>query len=203
MSVLQLSRITHRKGYIENLPQLQGAELGWALDDRRLFIGNGDITEGAPIIGNTEILTEHSDVLDYAGTYTYTGEHVGYVVNDAQDRTIQSKLDEQVSVKDFGAMGNGANDDTTAINTALYELFGRASNPAVRRSLYFPAGRYLVSDTIKIPPYASIVGDGITSTVIEYESSGSVIPHIMETVDSDFHSGVNICLLYTSDAADE
>jgi len=73
MSILQLSRITHRKGLHENLPQLSGAEFGWAIDSKRLYIGNGTLSEGAPIIGNTEILTEFSDVLALSGKYTYKG----------------------------------------------------------------------------------------------------------------------------------
>lgn len=66
MAIVQVSRITNRKGLAENLPQLAGAELGWCIDARRLFIGNGTLQEGAPIIGNTEILTEYSDILEIA-----------------------------------------------------------------------------------------------------------------------------------------
>ena len=62
MAIVQISRITNRKGLIENLPQLAGAELGYAVDTRQLFIGNGTLQEGAPVIGNTEILTEFSDI---------------------------------------------------------------------------------------------------------------------------------------------
>jgi hypothetical protein len=35
------------------------------VDDRRLFIGNGTLEEGAPAVGNTEILTEYSDILGH------------------------------------------------------------------------------------------------------------------------------------------
>ena len=62
MAIVQVSQITNRKGLAENLPQLAGAELGWATDARRLYIGNGTLTDGAPVIGNTEILTEFSDI---------------------------------------------------------------------------------------------------------------------------------------------
>ena len=62
MAIVQVSRITHRKGDHDNLPQLAGAEFGWATDQRRLYIGNGTLAEGAPTVGNTEILTEHSDL---------------------------------------------------------------------------------------------------------------------------------------------
>ena len=62
MAIVQVSQITNRKGLAENLPQLAGAELGWAIDTRQLYIGNGTLESGAPVIGNTEILTEYSDV---------------------------------------------------------------------------------------------------------------------------------------------
>ena len=56
MAIVQVSRITARKGLMDDLPQpLAGAELGWAVDERRLFIGNGDLAEGVPTIGTTEI----------------------------------------------------------------------------------------------------------------------------------------------------
>jgi hypothetical protein len=74
MAIVQVSRITHRKGLQENLPQLAGAEFGWTVDERRLFIGNSTLEEGAPVIGNTEILTEHSDLLNLTNAYTYKGE---------------------------------------------------------------------------------------------------------------------------------
>jgi hypothetical protein len=60
VAIVQISQITNRKGLQDNLPQLAGGELGWSVDARRLYIGNGTIQEGAPVIGNTEILTEFS-----------------------------------------------------------------------------------------------------------------------------------------------
>ena len=63
MAIVQVSRITNRKGLSENLPQLAGAEFGWVIDQRKLYIGNGTVSEGAPAIGNTEILTQYSDIL--------------------------------------------------------------------------------------------------------------------------------------------
>jgi hypothetical protein len=63
MAIVQISQITNRKGLAVDLPQLAGAELGWSTDTRQLFIGNGTLADGAPVIGNTEILTEYSDIL--------------------------------------------------------------------------------------------------------------------------------------------
>jgi len=178
MAILQLSRITHRKGLSENLPQLAGAEFGWVLDDRKLFIGNGTIVDGAPLIGNTEILTEFSNILDISSGYTYKGADAGYVVSTGATedvvRSLQSKYDDFASVKDFGAIGNGLDDDTAAINRALYELFCRFPNPQIRRSLYFPAGVYKVTGTINIPPHAKLWGEGLTSSIISFDDAVTV-----------------------------
>ena len=151
MAIVQVSRITNRKGLAENLPQLAGAELGWAIDDRRLYIGNGTLQDGAPVIGNTEILTEFSDFLLVNGAYTYRGEAAGYTVQTGATSgspvslNLQQWLDQFASVLDFGAVGDGVTDDTEAINRALYQLYCRESNPQIRRSLFFPAGEYFTA----------------------------------------------------------
>ena len=84
MAIVQVSRITNRKGLAENVPQLAGAELGWAIDERRLFIGNGTLQEGAPIIGNTEVLTEYSDVFSGRTQFSF-GD---YIVNAGTSVTL-------------------------------------------------------------------------------------------------------------------
>lgn len=54
-------------------------------------------------------------------------------------RTLQDKSREVVSVKDFGAKGDGSTDDTAAIQAAI-----NAS-----QYVYFPAGQYKISASIK------------------------------------------------------
>ena len=68
MAVIQISRIQHRRGLEADLPNLASAELGWSVDTRKLYIGNGTIQEGAPSVGKTEILTEYS-ILDYQSSF--------------------------------------------------------------------------------------------------------------------------------------
>lgn len=171
MAIVQVSRITNRKGLTENLPQLAGAEFGWCVDSRRLFIGNGTLQEGAPVIGNTEILTQYSDITALS-SYTYSDIVVGYPAqtgpnpSDPVVRTVQAKLDDFASVRDFGATGDGITDDSEAINRALYQLYCRETNPQIRRALYFPAGVYRVSETIIIPTWAKLVGEGADCTII-------------------------------------
>ena len=58
MAIIQISRIQHRSGNLVDLPQLSEAEMGWATDERRLFIGRS-----APYNPeNVEVLTSYSNV---------------------------------------------------------------------------------------------------------------------------------------------
>lgn len=173
MAIVQVSRITQRKGLEQDLPQpLAGAEFGWALDQRRLFIGNGTIADGAPVVGNTEVLTEFSDLLSYSTAYTYQGEAAGYTVQtgptsgDPISQSLQRRLDSYAIITAFGATGDGSTDATAAINRALFQLFCVQNNTQVRRSLFFPAGVYVITDTLLIPPWADLYGEGEDSTII-------------------------------------
>ncbi len=176
MAIVQISRITQRQGLLDDLPQpLAGAEFGWALDQRRLFIGNGEVAEGAPVVGNTEILTEFTDVLSLASAYTYQGQAAGYdaqtgpTTGDPISQSIQSRLDSYAVSTVFGAVGDGDTDVTAAINRALFQLYCVQSNTQIRRSLFFPAGTYIITDTIKVPPYAKLYGEGADSTIFLFE----------------------------------
>ena len=186
MAILQISRITQRKGLAQDLPEpLAGAELGWAIDTRQLFIGNGELTEGAPVVGNTEILTEFSDLLQYTTLYTYKGAAAGYDVQTGAtsgspvSQSLQSRLDSYAVVTDFGATGDGVTDDTDAINRALFQLYCRQTNTQIRRSLFFPAGTYLITNTILIPPFAQLYGEGPNSSIIKFsvENWSNAIPY--------------------------
>ena len=177
MAIVQISRITQRKGLEEDLPQpLAPAELGWAVDTRQLYIGPGTLAEGSPDErNNIEILTEYSDILATQTAYTYTGfDATGYSVQTGPttgspvSQSLQSRLDSYCVVTDFGATGDGVTDDTAAINRALYQLYCVQSNPQIRRSLFFPAGNYIITNTILVPPYAMLYGEGPESSILNF-----------------------------------
>jgi len=198
LAIVQISRITQRKGLQENLPQLAGAEFGWSIDERRLYIGNGTLEDGAPVIGNTEILTEFSEIIPLVQDYTYSGEEAtGYTVQTGPSPgtpvqlSLQNWMDQFATVKDFGAMGDGITDDTAAINRALYQLYCREVNPAIRRSLFFPAGVYLVTGTINVPPYATLQGEGPKNSIIQM-AAASAATYVVQTSDSLQQTGANI-----------
>jgi hypothetical protein len=164
MPIVQISRIQHRKGLLEDLPQLSSAELAWAVDEQRLFIGNGSLSEGAPYLGNTELLTEHSDLLQSASPYTFKGNSVlqaarTSVTGSDVTRSLQDRLDDYVSIRAYNVDGNNT-ECNAPISFALSELYGRGFDPQTRIGLYIPAGEYLINEPVEIPPYAFIFGDG-------------------------------------------
>jgi hypothetical protein len=160
------------------MPQLASGELGWAIDSQELYIGNGSVAEGSPAVGNTRLLTEKdfSNVLDFAKLYAYKPNDIqtGLTPGSKTYRSLQERLDEQVSVRAFGAKGDGVTDDTASIQRALDQLFlngSGGSSPQTRRSiLYFPPGTYIISDTLHLPPYAILIGSGKGNTVISSEA---------------------------------
>jgi glucan 1,3-beta-glucosidase len=193
MAIVQISQMQIRRGLNQDLPQLASAEMGWSIDTQQLYIGNGTTAEGAPSVGVTQILTQHSNILNLIGLYTYQGTAGGYTVvtgiNSASPitRTLQQKLDDTVSVRDFGAVGDGVTDDTAAINRAIQQVYSSVyldTSTKVRRTITFPAATYSVSGTILVPPYARLVGDGRDSTIIS--SINGAVP-IIKTVDSQYN----------------
>lgn len=176
MAVVQISRIQIRRGQKNigsGLPQLASGELAWAVDTRELFIGNGAVSEGAPAVGNTKILTEYEDILNLADTYSYKKNDT-YVVtgNNSSNpvtRSLQARLDDRVSVRSFGATGDGIVDDTSALQRAIDQLYLNSAtkgNIQSRVVLYVEAGNYVISDTIYVPSYATVVGAGADKTKI-------------------------------------
>lgn len=189
MAIVQISKIQHRRGLIENLPQLASGEIGWAIDVQKLYIGNGTSVEGAPVLGNTEILTEHSNILEIGNSYKFQEIYPGLTAFDTVSRTLQEKLDDVINAKDFGCMGDGLTDDTEAVNQLLFRVYCQWANQQVRRTVYFPAGTYLIDNaSIKIPAWAKLIGDGIGSTVFKRVDAGLVF----ELADSQQYIGGSI-----------
>lgn len=172
----------------EGLPQLSSGELGWSTDQQRLFIGNGSVAEGAPAVGNTEILTEARmfEILTSTDAYTATNyTYKGHNVTPADGsvvRTVQHKLDDNVTSFDYNA--GDYKDSTTALQKALDDIYLNSSTktkPSSRVPFRIPAGTYFITRPLYVPPYANIIGDGIDKTVLV--SINSTNTTIFTTVD--------------------
>ena len=79
----------------------------------------------------------------------------------AVSTTVQAKLRQTVSVKDFGATGDGSTDDTTAISNAITYVSTNGG------AVYFPAGTYKTSSTLTISsPNVTLYGDNKDASII-------------------------------------
>ena len=81
----------------------------------------------------------------------------------AVQTSVQSKLRETVSVRDFGAVGDGVTDDTAAIQAAIDAI----ANGVV----FFPVGTYKIGSQIDINTGVSLMGYGATLSITTAASS--------------------------------
>jgi hypothetical protein len=74
--------------------------------------------------------------------------------------TEKGKLSEIISVRDYGAVGDGATDCTEAFATAVADIGARGGG-----SIFIPPGTYLVGASISMPANVVLYGDGQASIV--------------------------------------
>lgn len=113
-----------------------------------------------------------------ADLVTYTPSGTGAVA-----RSAASKFGDVVSVKDFGAVGNGVADDTAAIHSAI------AAAVAVNGSVYFPSGRYRVTSGYTNATNNSLVmfGEGFDYYAVSAATADSSCV-ILDSTDSNSFS---------------
>lgn len=89
----------------------------------------------------------------------------------AVSRTSQDKMRETVSVKDFGAVGDGVTDDTAAFNAAIAYANIKTNGLVI----YIPAGVYVISSQpTTITKCVTIEGDGQITTRLLFKSCGGL-----------------------------
>jgi hypothetical protein len=115
--------------------------------------------------------------LDFAGSGG--SSLVGFLQSgtDAVARTLSNKLTELVSVKDFGAKGDGSTDDTAAFTAAF----------AAASKVYAPAGTYIVS-AISVPANTELQTDGF-DTIIKRKSGIADGTRIVNVTGSNVRIG--------------
>lgn len=80
----------------------------------------------------------------------FTAQGTGAVM-----RTVTDKLTDMISVKDFGAVGDGVADDTLAFGQALQS----------HNFIFVPAGTYRITNTISVSSNKKIMGAGQASII--------------------------------------
>lgn len=119
-------------------------------------------TSAAVTIGTYDNVTGNASGIYAAFAASSGSSLVGFIQSGggAVATTVQAKLRQTVSVKDFGAVGDGVTDDTVAIQNAVNAVGagGRVN---------FPTGTFLVSSTIECLKKQQLIGNGVNNTVIQ------------------------------------
>jgi len=88
--------------------------------------------------------------------------------------TVQTKLRESVSVKDFGAKGDGVTDDTAAIQAAIDAAYTRYNKTVfVPNGIYKLTGRLTITQGVMIACEGSQGSNEAYGTVFKHYSNGS------------------------------
>lgn len=103
-----------------------------------------------PLSGNEVLpVVQSGNTVQVAAKNVYAGSagsaQIGFIASGtgAAARTVQAKLRDVVSVKDFGAVGDGITDDTAAIQAA--HNYAASINSTGMPQVVFPAGVYVVT----------------------------------------------------------
>lgn len=130
-----------------------------------------------------------------ASTLNFAQAGIGAVT-----RTVESKLRDVVSVKDFGAKGDGTTDDGAAFLAASAALQSG-------QTLFIPAGHYVLNTNNNSAAYianeysyiavrdkknVSIIGEGVASTRIELTGAGYPCPIYFRDSDEILVDGLTI-----------
>jgi len=83
---------------------------------------------------------------------------ISYTYPQGVNRTLQSRLEDYVSVRDFGAVGDGVTDDHAAFQAAI--------TAANTRSVYIPSGTYRLKDSLGTNQALTLFGDGMHSVIL-------------------------------------
>lgn len=106
----------------------------------------------------------------------------------AINRPINEKLAESISVKDFGAVGDGITDDSAAFIAAMNAVVSDGFNKV--KALYVPSGNYLITQTNVLGQWNSIntsVYKGIIGFSLIGEGSGNTTITLQNTGASDLY----------------
>jgi hypothetical protein len=122
----------------------------------------------------------------------------GYVITTSSSSIVVSSIDVMItstntwSAQEIVFYNNELIDYvdiTTELNTSIQNLFNNYKNiQDSRKTLIIPAGSYIVSDTIKLPPYTTLVGDGPGLTKIIFNNSTTNLFKTVDGFGNDFES---------------
>lgn len=203
MAVIEIAKIQVRRGQedVTGVPRLDPGEFGWAEDTQNLYIGKR-MVEGANNDDNARILTDKdlNNIFEIFGkklsgsaastsTYRYRDDLIYPTEIASTTTTIATKLDNSVSLTDFGPFFD--NNITTVLQIAVNDLYANTLlGQDTVRPLKLPAGTFIISGVIDLPPGTFLVGDGIGITTLVLESVGTSMFRTVDKLGNHFEQGM-------------
>ena len=113
--------------------------------------------------GSVLAIASSSGAAANADSVTYQATGTG-----SSSRTVSSKLQESLSVTDFGAKGDGTTDDTTALQNTINAA------ELVNGSVYLPSGTYKITAGLTVDQTIRIYGESTEGSIIANETNDVV-----------------------------
>lgn len=157
-TVFTLATMTYQPGtgalsvFVDGVNQYgPGAQYAFVETDSTTVTFVSGLHVGASVKFTTSQV-QNAGVAD-ASQITYDPPYTGSVPTN-----VEAKLAQYVSVKDFGAVGDGVTDDTSAIQAAI----------DIGSSVFFPEGTYKTTATLTITNSSTVLhGSGKETTIIK------------------------------------
>jgi len=160
-----------------------GKFIRWRSD----LLGLENVDAGTDSIALQGLLADGGDVTHGAAMIGFKLDATGSVA-----QTLASRLSQQVSVKDFGAVGDGVTNDTAALQAAINWAGPRG------RALFFPRGDYLYSGVTLSAGWAvQFIGENTAGTSLSLSSGTATgfscateLPVVFENLTFQYKAGV-------------
>jgi hypothetical protein len=113
----------------------------------------------------TEAATSGQNVWALLSNSKSSSTQINYLApGSSTTKEVSSKLAEQLSVKDFGAVGDGVTDDTAAIQAALDAAAAPTVN-GIGKAVFVPSGKYKTTATLELKEGTRFYGQQGTSVI--------------------------------------
>jgi hypothetical protein len=149
-------------------------------------------TEAPPLNASIEVIVGKAidSFASDANAVNYDQGGTGYV-----SRTVENKLRDVVSVKDFGAVGDNLTDNRTEFQSAIDVAV------ADNKAIYIPEGIYRVSGELTVSNSTKFFGDGWGSVVMGTFATGNMFTISSENPVSFFDIKISSTVSKTVNAA--
>lgn len=146
----------------------------------------------ALLTNNTSLTLKNGDYVGSEGPIQLLGfgpdNQITILASDTPNRYLQQVLDDYVSIKNFGVIGDGISNDSETIYNAIVAIYKENVFPMYLKKLYIPSGTYNITSQLPLPNGCYLSGDGIGRTVLK--ASDLLVP-LFVTMDNAYNISTN------------